>query len=97
MAIKYKLYQEAIEDLKEIGRYTLKNYGKNQRNIYLQGINKRFESLADMPLMGRPRNEIKEGYYSSDYKKHIIFYLIQENHIEVLGVLHETMLPERYL
>jgi toxin ParE1/3/4 len=50
-----------------------------------------------MPLMGRPRNEIKEGYYSSEYKKHVIFYLIQENFIEVLGVLHETMLPERHL
>ncbi|WP_369809330.1 type II toxin-antitoxin system RelE/ParE family toxin [Paraglaciecola sp. MB-3u-78] len=47
--------------------------------------------------MGRPRNEIKEGYYSSDYKKYIISYLIQENYIEVLGVLHETMLPERHL
>jgi hypothetical protein len=46
MVIKYKLRQEAIEDLKEIGRYTLKNHGKNhgknQRNIYLHGINKRF-------------------------------------------------------
>jgi plasmid stabilization system protein ParE len=49
-----------------------------------------------MPLMGRPRNEIKEGYYSSDYKK-MIFFLIQENSIEVLGVLHETMLTERHL
>ena len=97
MAIKYKLHQEAIEDLKEIGRYTLKNHGKNQRDTYLQGINKRFKSLADMPLMGRPRDEIKEGYYSSVYEKHIIFYLIQENYIEVLGVLHETMLPERHL
>jgi toxin ParE1/3/4 len=93
VAIKYKLRQEAIEDLKEIGRYPL----KNQRHIYLQGIKKRFESLADMPLMGRPRNEIKEGYYSSDYNKHIIFYLIQESYIEVLGVLHETMLPERHV
>ncbi|PKG97457.1 type II toxin-antitoxin system RelE/ParE family toxin [Paraglaciecola sp. MB-3u-78] len=64
---------------------------------HLPFIDKRFESLADMPLMGRPRNEIKEGYYSSDYKKYIISYLIQENYIEVLGVLHETMLPERHL
>jgi toxin ParE1/3/4 len=97
VAIKYKLRQEAIEDLKEIGGYPLKNHGKNQRHIYLQGIKKRFESLADMPLMGRPRNEIKEGYYSRDYNKHIIFYLIQESYIEVLGVLHETMLPERHV
>jgi hypothetical protein len=40
MAIKYKLHQEAIEGLKEIGRYTLKHHGENQRtSIYKVLIN----------------------------------------------------------
>jgi hypothetical protein len=40
MAIKYKLRQEAIEDLKEIGRYTLKIMAKiNVTSIYKVSIN----------------------------------------------------------
>jgi toxin ParE1/3/4 len=97
MEKKYKLRQEALGDLKEIGRYTLKKHGREQRNKYLLGINLQFESLAEMPLKGRQRSEIKEGYYSFDYEKHVIFYLIHTDDIEILGILHKRMLPEIHL
>lgn len=94
---KYKLRQAAKEDLKEIARYTKREWGVKQRDKYLHGINNHFTLLGDNPKLGRTRNEIKTGYYSSDYESHVVFYLIYTDHIEILGVLHENMMPKRHL
>ncbi|RLQ20188.1 type II toxin-antitoxin system RelE/ParE family toxin [Seongchinamella sediminis] len=42
MNLKYKLRQAARNDLKDIGRYTLKHHGKIQRDKYLKGFKERF-------------------------------------------------------
>jgi toxin ParE1/3/4 len=52
MATKYKLRQTAIDDLREIGKYTLENYGKTQRDKYLDGLKERFELLSNNPNFG---------------------------------------------
>jgi len=95
--MKYKLRQTARNDLKDIGRYTLKNHGQTQRDKYLTGLSERFELLGENPYFGRPCNDIKTGYYCSDYNKHAIFYLIQKNYVDILAVLHKSMMPERHL
>jgi toxin ParE1/3/4 len=41
--------------------------------------------------MGRVRPEIKEGYYSFPVEKHVVFYLILENYIAIIGILHGKM------
>ena len=64
----YKLRQAAKNDLKEIGLYTLKNYGKTLRNKYLKGL-----------------------------EKHVVFYCIQNDFVEILAVLHGSMVPEFHL
>ncbi|MEE8058167.1 MAG: type II toxin-antitoxin system RelE/ParE family toxin [Pseudomonadales bacterium] len=95
--IKYKLRQAAKNDLKEIGRYTLKNHGKTQRDKYLKGLEERFELLSGNPGFGRPRDDIKAGYHCSDYGKHVVFYCIRKNFVEILAVLHNSMVPELHL
>ena len=97
MEKKYKLRQSAREDIKKIGRYTLKKYGMAKRNEYLLGLESQFESIAEMPLKARQRNDIREGYYSSSYKRHVIFFCIHNEYIEIMGVLHKRMLPEGHL
>ena len=72
---KYKLRQHAREDIKEIGRYTLHRYGLAKRNDYLHGLEAQFESIAKMPLRAKQRNDIKEGYFSVAYKKHVILLI----------------------
>ncbi|MBL4608673.1 MAG: type II toxin-antitoxin system RelE/ParE family toxin [Pseudomonadales bacterium] len=93
----YKLRQAAKEDLEEIARYTKNEWGVKQRDKYLHALSKHFALLGDNPKLGRRRTEIKTGYYSSDYESHVVFYLICENHIEILGVLHKSMIPKRHL
>ena len=97
MARNYKLRQQAKQDIKKIGRYTFKKYGKSQRDKYLDGLSMAFKSLSEMPYRGQSRNEIRKGYHSYQYKKHVIFYRIHTDYVEIIAVLHERMLPENYL
>ena len=97
MAKKYKLRQAAKNDLRDIGRYTLKHHGKIQRDKYLNGLKERFKLLGDNPNFGRPRDDIKTGYHCSDYNKHVVFYIIRKDYVEILAILHECMIPEHHL
>ena len=95
MPVKYKLRQTAIDDLMEIGQYTLENYGKTQRDKYLGGLKERFELLGNNPNFGRSRDDVKAGYRCSTYGKHVVFYSVPGGEVEIIGILHERMVPEQ--
>lgn len=58
------------------GRYTEPQWGKSQRNSYLQEFEKRFRWLAENPRLEKHRSDVTEGYYSYPQGQHVIFYLI---------------------
>ena len=49
----YRITPSATEDLKDIGRYTFQQWGKQQRNIYLKNFEFRFAWLAQNPFLGK--------------------------------------------
>jgi toxin ParE1/3/4 len=81
MTNTYRLTPRAQQDLISIGRDTLKRWGREQR----------FKLIAENPYMGRHRPDIKEGYYSCPEGSHVIFYLIRENGIDIIGIPHQRM------
>lgn len=81
----------AREDLKNIGRYTERTWGKTQRNRYLKDIEARFHWLAENPLLGKHRADICEGYYSFPEGQHVVFYLIGRKFIDIIGIPHKEM------
>ncbi len=87
----YRLTPAAKSDLLEIWDYTVKTWGKNQTEKYLLNIEVKLEQLAANPEMGKPRPEIRPGFYSFPVGKHIIFYLPTGNHIHIIGILHGRM------
>jgi toxin ParE1/3/4 len=91
MTPRIRITPRALADLKNIGRYTLKTWGRTQRDAYLRAIDRRFEWLADNPARGKPRADIAEGYHSFPQGAHLIFYLIREGGIDVIGVVHQAM------
>ena len=81
----------ARSDLMSIGRYTEATWGKTQRNAYLKGLEVRFTWLAENPFSGKHRTEVHSDYYSFPQGQHVVFYLITEDSIDVIGVLHQEM------
>lgn len=88
---KVRITPRARDDLKNIGRYTERTWGKAQRNRYLKSIDARFQWLAENPLLGKHRTEICEGYHSFPEGQHVIFYLIASSAIDIIGIPHREM------
>jgi toxin ParE1/3/4 len=88
---RYRLTPSAKSDLIEIWNYTVESWGKKQAEKYLQDVEDKLNQLAANPQLGKQRPEIVPGYYSFPVRKHIIFYLISDSHIDIIGILHGRM------
>ena len=87
----FRVTPRAQEDLKNIGRYTERQWGKPQRNIYLKALEKRFYWLAENPHLGKHRPDVAEGYFSFPQGAHVVFYLIGDKGIDIIGIPHKEM------
>ncbi|WP_452224296.1 type II toxin-antitoxin system RelE/ParE family toxin [Lacinutrix chionoecetis] len=84
----YKISVIAKQDLKNIFKYSFKEFGLNQAEIYIHQLEISIEKLAINPDIGKTRNELKNGLYSFPEQEHIIFYRIFKNHIRIVRILH---------
>jgi len=88
---RFRITPRARDDLKNIGRYTERQWGKAQRNAYLKDLEKRFGWLAENPQLGKHRSDVTAGYYSFPQGEHVVFYLVGQEGIEIIGVPHKEM------
>jgi toxin ParE1/3/4 len=88
---KVRLTPAAKGQLKSIWQYTFETWGEQKADAYLAEIEAKLNMIAENPELGRERPEIKPGYHSIKVNRHIVFYLLGEKHIDVIGVLHERM------
>lgn len=91
----------AKKDLNNISEYTLKNWGKLQKKIYLGLIKQSFvllsqESIKITPLV-KSRKDIDAGLFSYRVKKHVIYYRVSEQSILIIRILHTQMDPDKHL
>lgn len=93
----FLLSTKAFEDLKSIGRFTLKSWGREQRNIYLSKLDESFHLLAEQPQLGIARDDIRKGYRVYHVMRHLIFYRQKTTEIEIIRILHDRMNVESHL
>lgn len=86
------LTKKALADLIEIGCYTQKRWGREQRNTYLAMLDCCFQQLAADPHKGRDCSDIRSGYRKMNVGSHVIFYRQKQiDEIEIVRVLHQRM------
>ena len=90
MSGTYALRELARADLEAIWVYTGEQWGVEQAERYLQGLFGCFEQLAANPRLGRERDDVKAGYRSFPQGRHVVFYLITSEGIEVIGIVHQS-------
>ena len=93
----YHLRSQAQEDLESIWLYTHEQWGINQADSYLGALIQRFDWLAENLTLGKPRDDIKPGYFCFPEGMHLIFYIIKNNQIEIIGIPHQSMDIVEYL
>ena len=82
----------AEKDFKSIGSYTQKQWGYEQRVLYLTELNASFITLSENPNMGTNCHYIEPGLKKYKYKSHIIFYEVQDDqNILIIRILHKNM------
>lgn len=91
MTRSFRVTPRAAQDLRDIARYTLRTWGRKRRDTYLKAIDQRFSWLAENPEFGKPRPDIKDGYYSYPQGSHLIFYLVRQGGIDIIRIPHQRM------
>lgn len=92
------LTNKAKNDLKEIARYTQKEWGIKQRDAYLKLLDNAFFSLSFNSEKGISCDQIREGYRKFFVTSHIIFYReVAHSEIEIVRILHQSMDVDNHL
>ena len=89
--MKYRISQEASQDIENIWLYTYKNWSIEQADRYFNLIMDEIEYLSENPKSGEDYSRVRAGYFRSRIKSHFIFYKINRKNkeIEIIRTLHQ--------
>lgn len=87
----HNLRPKAETDLEKIWLYTVKTWGIEQANFYIDEIDDVFRLLAEQPLLCRAREELSPPVRIHHHAKHLIVYAEAEQSIDIIRILHESM------
>lgn len=91
MAERFRITPRAKADLHGIWDYTFETWGEHQADAYVSALYQRFGFLADQPRLGKHRADIKGGYYCFPQGEHLVFYIICDDRIDIIGVPRKDM------
>jgi toxin ParE1/3/4 len=88
---------EAEVDLDHIAAFTKANWGWRQTHKYLAQLEDGISLIAQNPSIGRLCAEIRAGVCRFEIGHHVIFYTARDRGILIIRILHENMLPSKYI
>lgn len=97
MGGKYNKSKSTDQDIKNITKQSIIDFGEQQTDKYLQGLEESLELLADNPKLGRAFSLAKLEFYYYRYVSHVIYYQQRKQDIFIVRILHKKMLPEIHL
>ena len=92
---RFRFTSAASEDLREIVEYLAAEGSPETARRFVQGLTERCQSLADMPGIGRRREELSPGLRSVPEGGYVIFYRTAEDGVQIVRVLHGARDIER--
>lgn len=88
---EFKLTPRALKDLDAIADYSLGKWGSERTTEYIDALVRRMHWLAENPELGRERRDVAAGYRSFTQGRHVVFYIVGEGSISIIGVPHASM------
>lgn len=86
---------EAEEDIDQITAYTTRTWGWRQTNRYLAKLEDGFDLLVLNPSIGRACDSICPGLRRFEIGKHVVFFILEPNGIQIVRILHQQMIPTK--
>jgi toxin ParE1/3/4 len=87
----FRLTAKAVEDMKAIGRFTERKWGREQRNRYLAMLDSSFDTITHQPGIGPVCDYVRKGYRKYHVGRHLIFYRQKNEGVEIIRILHDSM------
>ena len=88
----FSLTNAAKADLRNIARFTEERWGREQRKLYLKGMDDAFRRLTDSPALGVSCEYIASGLRKHPFQSHVIYYdIASTSQILIVRVLHKRM------
>ncbi|MCJ7468234.1 MAG: type II toxin-antitoxin system RelE/ParE family toxin [Maribacter sp.] len=84
---KYKLSNEAKDDLIRIHRYGVKKFGMTQADKYFDSFFQYFNIIAESPYSFESVEFIKEGYRRCVCGSDSIYYKVNNNLVEIMAIV----------
>lgn len=87
------IYKQALaeQDLVNIWLYTWHEWSEQQADFYLDALDQAMRLLAEQPYLGKERREFTPAVRSYSYAHHVIVYLVIDDGINIIRVLHKNM------
>ena len=95
--MNFKTTEKADEDIIGIYLYGAQQFGTAQAERYHSGLIECFEFLAERPFAARERAELTPPVRLYFYQAHTIVYLVRDEHILIVRILHGRQDWERHL
>lgn len=87
----YLLSVDAVEDLREIVRYTRKEWGIKQVEIYREKLRDRFVKIGNGSVIKKPFSKSLPDVFVTRAEKHLVFYITPSNSKPIIiAVLHDS-------
>ena len=93
----FKTSPETDNDLIKIYEYGFLKFGEAQAEKYFSELQDCFQLLNESPFICRERDEFNPPVRICHHGRHLIIYLIMDDYILIVRVLHERMDVQRRL
>ena len=84
---KYKLSNEAKNDLIRIHHYGIEKFGMTQADKYFESFFEYFEIIAEQPFSFESVDHIKKGYRRCVCGVDSIYFKINGNMVEIMAII----------
>lgn len=92
-----RLSPVAERDLESIWTYTVRQWGVEQADRYVDFLTSAFAELADSPKTAPACDHIRSGYRRWGVERHMVYFRVTDYGIAVIRVLHHRMDAPRHL
>jgi toxin ParE1/3/4 len=86
----------ATADLRNVARLTRAAWGEDQARLYVAKLRREIKSLTEFPLRF-PEVDDRPGLRRMNSGRHAVFYVVTDDRIEIVRVLHVASDFERWV
>ena len=95
--MRVEVSEAANTDLDAIYDYGIEQFGEDVANDYLRRFDRAYALLAEHPRIGPVHEGVRPAIRSFPCGRHRLYYDVENDHVIVRRVLHQTMDMRRHL